>query len=123
MSADERCDLCDLPYSQCVHGLEERQRREAARAESKKNRQRKLPRWKCKKCGKRRRAGRYSLCAPCLLIDGGRRCKKCGRLYRPKKSNSGTCGTCHGGDAFTITTMGSPTWARDGESRLSEPTA
>lgn len=109
MKADERCDLCDLPFSQCAHGLKERQRKEAARAEAKKKRPQKLPRWKCRECGTRRRVGRYSLCEPCLLNDGGRRCKNCGRLFRPKTPKARSCGTCKGGrDAFTVTTMGAP---------------
>lgn len=80
-----RCDLCDLPLDQCVHGTAKPKRstlKKSSAAKPAKGQGRagtsaaSPPR--CSRCRKRSRYGRYAICAKCLTLEGGQVCRTCG---------------------------------------------
>ena len=110
---DSRCDLCDLPLSQCVHGVRTPETlpktaaaKRATAAKRKPAKQKfvsrpidsvvssisagpskvELPKATavCTKCRKRPRYGKFALCRSCALRDGAVACRTCGTVFRPK---------------------------------------
>lgn len=121
MADSVRCNLCDLPRSQCVHGLRKTKpakskKRSSARATTNARAPKAGTAGKCSTCKKNARYERYSVCAKCLVRDGGKVCRICGRLLRPepehmhKKPKCKTCrhGNWRGKDVYVVAQAGSP---------------
>jgi hypothetical protein len=86
----KRCELCDLPRSQCVHGLAEREakKRQPAKktlASGPKGKQTSPRDPLCAQCHKRHRYSRYRLCLQCGIQAGYVLCKGCGRYFQPEQ--------------------------------------
>lgn len=116
-----RCELCDLPVRECVHGMRNRKgtQNRAAKNTSKRSAKtsRKKPqregRW-CSDCGKKAAYRRYSVCLSCGKAKGFVLCTRCGQYFRPDAGTTTkrTCRTCRrpprASSAWVIAQAGSP---------------
>lgn len=118
-SQHKRCDLCDLPLAQCVHGLEKRRANAQKKASSSKAKAKvhpKLPSKRlCVECGKRKRYGRYRWCLACGKQAGFRLCTSCGRYFldqtltlKGKKVRCPTCRKKRQGSVWIVASAGAP---------------
>lgn len=126
----KRCELCELPLSQCAHGGERKAKKQrgsgssANGSPSAKGRRRSTASAPAKQvkrgsricvfCKTKRRYSRYNRCIDCAIKAGFRLCAQCGRYYEPTKSTGrkGRCPACRrsgkSGSVWAPPTAGSP---------------
>lgn len=123
---ERQCELCDLPFSQCEHGLakrkrrtENRRRKTVAKAKSSKaqialGKSKKKAPAPCASCGRKARHKRFRHCLPCgKRLGYVRVCSRCGQAYKAehavgKKNRCPGCRKSKGGSVWTVASAGSP---------------
>lgn len=124
LSRSTRCELCDLPWNQCIHGLESRKQGAGTKSKPASSRPttsgtakaRAFPKRpdKCTRCGKKSPLGRYWMCSDCLLKSGATKCGKCNKAFKPEAgyvARRPRCRSCRkraGGSVWIVGSAGSP---------------
>lgn len=126
MTAAVYCELCDLPRTQCQHGLADRHRQAAESAVrggttamgQKQDASSATRTRKCNRCGKRKRQGRFGMCTGCLLKNGAKMCSQCKKAFKADDTAAGKkpiCPSCRKkrkrgkGSVWTVASAGAPT--------------